>query len=303
MTNVWTPATNPLHRLVCMIDALSEMWQLQDDGVTGWGVDAWRSQIYNANLSITATLASIRPSPDESDLWGDGLRDSVRRAVSIMYDLVDRMMGKRCFDELPPSPDQVIPLTTLDILLSVRGDIIEAMALWGQCLAVDIQSRCLIVGTPRLTADLLASWASELVSTDVAATETEAIGLPADRKKMNAEEINVAVRDYLLQHKDNHNDITRDSIANAVGCSAGAVSNSNAWKAFRDRRDRSKRPSSRTVPLTDDMIVNISDDITTDIEDVDIRSEELRILIAEQNKDRSDDDASYKKYAKKKRRD
>lgn len=64
-------------------------------------------------------------------------------------------------------------------------------------------------------------------------------------------EAEIRVREWLAANaKDNPTAITRDSVASGTGVSSGQVSNTSAWKAFRDRRDAEAKPGARNIPLT-----------------------------------------------------
>ena len=63
------------------------------------------------------------------------------------------------------------------------------------------------------------------------------------------------VREYLKEHAPkNPTGIRRDEIAKAIGASAGAVSESPAWKAYSLRRDADARAAVREIPLTGAML-------------------------------------------------
>lgn len=73
-------------------------------------------------------------------------------------------------------------------------------------------------------------------------------------KGASLEEANIRVRDWLKQHaKDDPTGITRDRIVSETGVSAGQVSKTAAWKAFRDHRAAEVKPGSREMPLSDQM--------------------------------------------------
>lgn len=109
-------------------------------------------------------------------------------------------------------------------------------------------------------------------------------------KKLNQEETNVAVRDWLLQHaeeaRENPFAITRDRIAEEINTHGPYVSNAPAWILFRDNRDADRKPAERTVPLTDDMLVMIPD--------VGAVSPEVAELIRDQEAENESDDRRHR---------
>lgn len=67
-------------------------------------------------------------------------------------------------------------------------------------------------------------------------------------------EAEIRVREWLAANaKDNPVGITRDAVSAGAGVSAGQVSKTTAWKAFRERRDAEKTAGERSIPLTGTM--------------------------------------------------
>jgi len=98
---------------------------------------------------------------------------------------------------------------------------------------------------------------------------------PCRPKGVTLAEAEARVREWLAKHaKQNPFAVTRDAVAASVGASAGLVSKTSAWKAFRDRRDADRPSTPRTVPLSDGMRAVIPADC--DLPD------ELAALIEEQ---------------------
>jgi hypothetical protein len=95
-------------------------------------------------------------------------------------------------------------------------------------------------------------------------------------------EAETLVRDYLLEHaKANPAAVTRDAVAAGTGVSAGMVSKTAAWKAFRDRRDAGANPGRREVPLTDSMLAIVPAEVET--------PDELAALIEEQEREQAEE--------------
>jgi len=105
---------------------------------------------------------------------------------------------------------------------------------------------------------------------------------PGKPKGIPAGDAEVRVRDWLVVNaKKNPSDIRRDAVAEGTGVSKGAVSNTAAWKAFKQRRDADSKPVVREVPLTATMRVNIP---------AKGDSEELHALTEEQAEDDASDE-------------
>lgn len=104
-------------------------------------------------------------------------------------------------------------------------------------------------------------------------------------------EAEILVRDWLLKHaKDNPTGITRDAVAAGTDVSAGQVSKTAAWKAFRERRDAEAKPGAREVPLTDAMQAVVPGDCET--------PDELAALIEEQRADEAEENRRHKRRHK-----
>ena len=87
-------------------------------------------------------------------------------------------------------------------------------------------------------------------------------------KGVPADEAEIRVREWLATNARNDpGSVTRDTVASDTGVSAGAVSKTAAWKAFRKRRDADSKIVPRDVPLTDAMKVSMpADDDNEDLE-------------------------------------
>lgn len=104
-------------------------------------------------------------------------------------------------------------------------------------------------------------------------------------------EAEIKVREWLLKHaKDDPAGITRDAVAAGTGVSAGQVSKTAAWKAFRERRDAEAKGKVREVPLTGAMLNNVPGDCKT--------PDELAALIEEQRADEAEEYRRYKRRYK-----
>ncbi len=100
-------------------------------------------------------------------------------------------------------------------------------------------------------------------SSNASGAERDEGELPT-KKRIPSEEAEILVRDWLLENaKKNPTAITRDAVAACTGVSAGAVSNTAAWKAFRDRRDAEAKPANRETSLTTAMLAVVSSDCPT----------------------------------------
>lgn len=109
----------------------------------------------------------------------------------------------------------------------------------------------------------------------------------ARRRGIPLDEASMLVRQWLAaKAKDNPATITRDAVAAGTGVSAGQVSNTPAWKAFRERRDSEKKQSAREVSLTDKMQAVIPVDGE--------RPDELAALIEEQGKDEAEQERMHR---------
>lgn len=115
------------------------------------------------------------------------------------------------------------------------------------------------------------------------------------KKRIPRAEAEIRVRDWLMQHaKANPARITRDRVAAGTGVSAGAVSKTAAWKAFRDRRDAEAKRTAREVPLTDAMRAVIPADCETPAE--------LAALIEEQQADDAIDAEHARRHKRRRKR-
>jgi hypothetical protein len=104
-------------------------------------------------------------------------------------------------------------------------------------------------------------------------------------------EAEILVRDWLLKYaKDNPAGITRDAVAAGIDVSAGQVSKTAAWKAFRERRDAEAKPGAREVPLTDAMQAVVPGDCET--------PDELAALIEEQRADEAEENRRHNRRHK-----
>lgn len=114
-------------------------------------------------------------------------------------------------------------------------------------------------------------------------------GKPADRLKgIPLAEAEVRVRDWLAANaKDNPAAITRDAVAAGTAVSAGTVSKTAAWKAFRERRDAEVKPVARDVSLTDAMQAVVPADCAAPAE--------LAALIEEQSAEMADESRRHKR--------
>src|SRR5262249_2907179 len=102
------------------------------------------------------------------------------------------------------------------------------------------------------------------------------------------DEAAILVRDWLEKNaKDDPASITRDAVADGTGVSAGQVSNTPAWKVFRDRRDAERKPPVREVPLSDTMQAVVAADCET--------PDELAELIEEQKADKAEQERRHKR--------
>lgn len=111
---------------------------------------------------------------------------------------------------------------------------------------------------------------------------------PEGVPKLEAE---TRVSDWLLKNaKDDPASVTRDAVAAGTGVSAGGVSNTSAWQAFRDRRDAEAKPGERNVPLSDRMQAAIPADCAT--------PDELAELIEEQEAERAKEERRHKRRHK-----
>jgi hypothetical protein len=109
------------------------------------------------------------------------------------------------------------------------------------------------------------------------------IGKAGGRKGVPQAEAEIRVRKWLSENaKENPAGITRDAVAAGTGVSAGSVSNTSAWKAFKERRDAESKPVPREVPLTDKMEVVMSADCA--------RPDERAALMEEQRKEQEADE-------------
>lgn len=107
---------------------------------------------------------------------------------------------------------------------------------------------------------------------------------PAGRKGVPLAEAEIKVRDWLAKHaKDKPAGITRDAVAAGTGVSGGQISNTAAWKAFRERRDAQAKPGARNIPLTDAMLAVIPSDCAKPDELAEL-IEEQQLEAAEQNR-------------------
>jgi hypothetical protein len=117
--------------------------------------------------------------------------------------------------------------------------------------------------------------------------EVETPGKPRS-KGVPLEEAEILVRDWLAKHaKENPAAVTRDAVATGTGVSAGQVSKTAAWQAFRDRRDAEAKPEARDVPLTDTMKAIIPADCDTPAE--------LAALIEEQKAEEAEQERRHKR--------
>lgn len=108
------------------------------------------------------------------------------------------------------------------------------------------------------------------------------------RNRIPKAETESRIRDWLTKHaKENPASITRDAVAAGTGLSAGKVSNSDAWKAFRDRRDAEAKPAARNVPLSATMQAAIPADCP--------RPDELAALIEEQKAEEAEESRRHKR--------
>jgi hypothetical protein len=110
---------------------------------------------------------------------------------------------------------------------------------------------------------------------------------PAGRsKRIPRAEAEIRVREWLFVHaKDNPLGIRRDALAKDTGVSTGQVSNTAAWKSFRERRDAETKPGVREVPLTAAMQAVMPSDSE--------KPDELAALIEEQRKDKAEQERRH----------
>ena len=103
---------------------------------------------------------------------------------------------------------------------------------------------------------------SATVPTAPAVPERAEGGKPGPKKsRTSKDEAEVLVREHLRENAAvNPALITRDGVAAATGVSAGAVSKTAAWIAFKERRDAHKQPTGREVSLPDGMQAVVPDD-------------------------------------------
>lgn len=102
------------------------------------------------------------------------------------------------------------------------------------------------------------------------------------KSRVPKDEAEIRVRDWLLDHaRENPANVTRDAVAAGTGVSAGGVSGTAAWRAFRERRDAVSNPVERNVPLTDGMLAAVPGD--------DSMPDELAALIEEQQREAAED--------------
>lgn len=92
---------------------------------------------------------------------------------------------------------------------------------------------------------------------------------PGRANRVPLAEAEIRVRGWLIAHaKDDPFSIRRDAVAAGIGVSAGTVSNTAAWKAFRTECKAKAKPVARVVPLTDAMQVVVPGrDDTSDVLD------------------------------------
>lgn len=115
-------------------------------------------------------------------------------------------------------------------------------------------------------------------------------------------EAEIRVRQWLLKHgKKNPAAITRDAIAAGTGLSAGQVSRTAAWKAFRQRRDTEKTGRTvRATSLTDRMLavtpaaVQTPDELAS-LNEEQQAAEQLAALIKEQQADEAEQNRRHKR--------
>jgi hypothetical protein len=112
---------------------------------------------------------------------------------------------------------------------------------------------------------------------------------PARRSKgIPRAEAEIRVRGWLAANaKDNPAAITRDAVAAGTGVSAGQVSNTAAWKAFRERRDAETKPGAREVHLSDRMLAVVPSDCEL--------HPEVTALKAEQDAEEAEQDRRHKR--------
>jgi hypothetical protein len=112
-----------------------------------------------------------------------------------------------------------------------------------------------------------------------------------DRKEgVPRDEAEVRVRDWLKKHaKDDPASVTRDAVAAGTGVSTGLVSNTAAWKAFRDRRDAEKKPGERKVQYSDQMDAVLSAGTVGKAES-EQRNAQLNALIRDQAAEAEEDE-------------
>ncbi len=128
------------------------------------------------------------------------------------------------------------------------------------------------------------------VATTPPAAETPEEAMPSDdrSKGIPLAEAEVRVREWLKANaKANPAAITRDAVAKGTGISAGQVSNTSAWKAFRDRRNAESKPKAREVPLTDAMRSVVPSDSE--------KPDELAALMEEQATDEAEQERRHKR--------
>ncbi len=117
-------------------------------------------------------------------------------------------------------------------------------------------------------------------------------------KRTTRAEAEVLVRDWLTKHaKDNPAAVTRDAVAAGTGVSAGTVSNTAAWQAFRDRRDAESKPGARNIPLSDQLEAVIPHGTAGKAES-EQRDAVLNKLIEEQEADAAEDNRRQKRRHK-----
>lgn len=116
----------------------------------------------------------------------------------------------------------------------------------------------------------------------------QAVDREGKRKRIPRAEAEILVREYLAKHaKARPASVTRDAVAANTGVSGGMVSETAAWKAFRDRRSAQTKPAVREVPLTETMQAVVPADCAP--------PDELVALIEEQEKERAEEMRRHKR--------
>ena len=106
------------------------------------------------------------------------------------------------------------------------------------------------------------------------------------RSRLSPEEMNIAVREYLLVHPN----AKRDEISEKLGIAAGSVSNTPSWKAVSEKRSEKKGKSKPRGMKKVGLEIAVEELAKTGFQQKNHAEEELPKLIADQEADRLSDE-------------